>query len=396
MAVDDLGLSGSTGGGGGSACNDGISSFPYGEGFESNFGDWTQDSGDDFDWTRNSGSTPSSNTGPTSAFEGSTYAYMESSTPNYSTKSAILNSPCVDLSGESSATFSFAYHMYGATTMGSLELQARANGSGAWTTLWSASGNQGNSWFTEDVDLAAYTGGSVELRFSGVTGTTWQGDMAIDALSLSTTGGGGGCTDVTISITFDNYPEETSWEIRDGATVVASGGTYGSQADGSTLTLTECLDAGCYDFVISDTYGDGICCSYGNGSYTVSSSAGTLASGGSFGSSETTNFCVSGSNRMDNQEVEMVEESIAIQEELHLYPNPTRDQLNIQFDSATEEEVQIRVVDLMGRTLSVQDWSVVNGKNYKQLDVTRMETGTFLLIIASKNNIQSKRFIVSK
>jgi hypothetical protein len=234
------------------------------------------------------------------------------------------------------------------------------------------------------------------LRFSGVTGTTWQGDMAIDALSLSTTGGGGGCTDVTISITFDNYPEETSWEIRDGATVVASGGTYGSQADGSTLTLTECLDAGCYDFVISDTYGDGICCSYGNGSYTVSSSAGTLASGGSFGSSETTNFCVSGSNRMDNQEVEMVEESIAIQEELHLYPNPTRDQLNIQFDSATEEEVQIRVVDLMGRTLSVQDWSVVNGKNYKQLDVTRMETGTFLLIIASKNNIQSKRFIVSK
>ena len=25
----------------------------------------------------------------------------------------------------------------------------------------------------------------------------------------------------------------------------------------------------CYSFVISDTYGDGICCSYGNGSYSV-------------------------------------------------------------------------------------------------------------------------------
>jgi len=105
------------------------------------------------------------------------------------------------------------------------------------------------------------------------------------------------CTEntVTVSINLDNYPEETSWSITNasGATV-ASGGTYGSQPDGSNVTVDACLPDGCYDFTINDTYGDGICCGYGNGSYTVTSGGTTLASGGSFGSSETTNFCLGG------------------------------------------------------------------------------------------------------
>ena len=106
-----------------------------------------------------------------------------------------------------------------------------------------------------------------------------------------------GCsqTVVSISITFDNYPEETSWSVTDanGATV-ASGGTYPSSPDGSTFSEDLCLGDGCYDFQINDTYGDGICCSYGNGSYTVTSDGSVVASGGAFASSETTNFCIGG------------------------------------------------------------------------------------------------------
>ena len=108
-----------------------------------------------------------------------------------------------------------------------------------------------------------------------------------------------GCddNDVAITITFDNYPEETAWSLTNSSgSTVASGGTYGSQADGSTLTIEECLVDGCYDFTITDTYGDGICCAYGNGSYSVTSGGSTLASGGSFGANETTNICVGGGN----------------------------------------------------------------------------------------------------
>lgn len=107
-------------------------------------------------------------------------------------------------------------------------------------------------------------------------------------------GGGGTCSDneVTISILLDNYPGETTWRITNaGGTVVASGGPY--SAGGTTVTATACLPDGCYDFTILDSYGDGICCSYGNGAYSVTDVDGnTLASGGSFAASETTNFCV--------------------------------------------------------------------------------------------------------
>ncbi len=107
-----------------------------------------------------------------------------------------------------------------------------------------------------------------------------------------------GCngTEVTLSITLDNYPEETSWEIRnDAGALIASGGTYGSFPDGSTVNETICLVDDCYTFTIFDTYGDGICCGFGNGSYSLTNGGTVLASGGEFGSSEATDFCIGGS-----------------------------------------------------------------------------------------------------
>ena len=105
-----------------------------------------------------------------------------------------------------------------------------------------------------------------------------------------------GCndTEVTLTIVLDNYPGETTWEITNsGGGVVASGGPYSTQ--GGVVNETYCLADGCYDFTIFDSYGDGICCAYGIGSYDlVDDNNNTLASGGQFASQETTNFCLGG------------------------------------------------------------------------------------------------------
>ncbi|CAL2080424.1 M43 family zinc metalloprotease [Tenacibaculum sp. 190524A02b] len=103
------------------------------------------------------------------------------------------------------------------------------------------------------------------------------------------------CTDneVNFSLTFDNYASETSWSITDASgSTVASGNGYGSSNNGTTLSEDLCLPDGCYTFTINDSYGDGICCSYGSGSYSITNSGNTLASGGQFQSTETKNFCV--------------------------------------------------------------------------------------------------------
>lgn len=103
-----------------------------------------------------------------------------------------------------------------------------------------------------------------------------------------------GCNDneVTFTLVTDNYGSETTWSVTGSGGTVASGGPY---ANNTTITETFCLPDGCYDFTINDSYGDGICCQYGNGSYSLSGS-GVSVSGGQFTSSETTNFCVGGSS----------------------------------------------------------------------------------------------------
>lgn len=350
-------------------------SLPYAQGFESGFGGWTQVSGDDFDWARNSGGTPSSSTGPSAAQEGSYYIYVEASSPNYSNKTTIIESPCVDLSGESAASFSFKYHMYGAT-VGSLQLQASTDGS-SWSSVWSKSGNQGNSWATANVDLAAYLGGIVKLRFVGTTGSSYTGDMAVDNLSISAGGSTGGTTTVSLSITFDNYPEETSWEIRDGSTVVASGGTYGSQADGSTINENIDLADGCYDFVILDAYGDGICCSYGSGSYTLTSGGTTLASGGSFGSSETTNFCVGSGARAYARNTRTEGTAPA---GFEVFPNPAKEKITIY--TGKMESPQYVIINATGR---IWQQGKITG-NQSEINVSNLKSGFYMVKVTDGQN----------
>ncbi|WP_282079700.1 S8 family serine peptidase [Aquimarina algiphila] len=199
----------STGGGGGNTgCTSGISSFPYNEGFENTLGAWTQSSADDINWTVDASGTPSRGTGPSSATQGSYYIFVEASGngTGYPNKQAILNSPCFDLSGLTSASFTFSYHMYGAADMGSIAVEASNDNGATWTSLWNQTGNKGNSWQTANIDLASYVGNSVQLRFNRVTGATWQADIAIDNVALSS----GSSTTSIFAVTADTLGQEVS------------------------------------------------------------------------------------------------------------------------------------------------------------------------------------------
>ncbi|WP_046745733.1 S8 family serine peptidase [Kordia zhangzhouensis] len=375
-------------------CTSGISSFPYSEGFENTLGAWSQSSADDIDWTIDASGTPSGSTGPSSASQGTYYVYVEASGSGtgYPNKQAILNSPCFDLSGETQATFAFKYHMYGAADMGTIALEASDDDGATWTSLWSESGNKGNSWLSASVDLSAYVGGTVQLRFNRVTGSTWQADIAIDDVSLTTSGGSGpSCSNVSLSITFDNYPEETAWQITNsGGQVVASGGTYGSQADGSTLNIAVgCLDDGCYDFTITDTYGDGICCTYGNGSFTLTNNdtGATLASGGSFTSSDTTNFCLTATTNATTDDIRYATTAIDTQSafEVQIYPNPVKGGvLNV---TTSQENASYTITNMMGQQVAKGNLTA------RTVDVSSLRSGVYMIQINAESQTVTKRFI---
>ena len=101
---------------------------------------------------------------------------------------------------------------------------------------------------------------------------------------------------VTLEIIFDPYPSETAWAMQLNGSTIDSGGISGGAFSGEyagedSFSKTWCLDDGNYNFIIYDQYGDGICCTYGDGSYSVTLGDGTVvASGGSFAASEATPF----------------------------------------------------------------------------------------------------------
>lgn len=103
---------------------------------------------------------------------------------------------------------------------------------------------------------------------------------------------------VTLIINTDNYGAETTWSVtNNGGGTVASGGPY---TTGTVEQIVEeiCVQSGsCYTFVINDSEGDGICCGFGEGSYSLGDADGiSIVTGAEFATSETTQFCVPTTN----------------------------------------------------------------------------------------------------
>jgi len=181
---------------------------------------------------------------------------------------------------------------YGNNTLNSVTINYQLDGGTVSTINWSGS-LASTASTTVLLSSISLTGGNHTFKAfttnpNGVSDTNTNNDDTESTFNSGTNG-------LTLTIVLDNYPEETSWDVEDSnGNIVAAGGTYGNEPDGSTLTLPFCVADGCFDFTIYDSYGDGICCGYGNGSYSlVEDASGTvLASGGNFNNSETTNFCV--------------------------------------------------------------------------------------------------------
>jgi len=93
--------------------------------------------------------------------------------------------------------------------------------------------------------------------------------------------------DVSIQVTTDDWPIETGWLLfKSSGEIVESlpAGTYTERANTYTHELQ--LQSGTYALVMLDTYRDGLCCSFGNGAYTVTVNDEIVASGSEFGAAE--------------------------------------------------------------------------------------------------------------
>lgn len=167
-------------------------------------------------------------------------------------------------------------------------------------------------------------------------------------------------------LTLDDYGSEVTWELRQLSQVLYTGGPYQDDLDGTEVVLEWCLEAGCYTFEISDSYGDGLCCEYGEGGWEILDPQGnTVATGGEYTEVDQETFCT--------QAVDVTSLDGAMRP--LLFPNPTNGQFTIQANQWRGG--QWRCVDATGREVARGQL----GQGPTDVGVDRWTPGVYFILL---------------
>jgi V8-like Glu-specific endopeptidase len=188
--------------------------------------------------------------------------------------------------------------------------------------------------------------------------------------------------DFQLALVLDDYGSETTWTLRRLGTVVYEGGPYSDGQDGTEILIDLCLEEGCYVLRVEDSYGDGMCCDYGEGSWAILGPQGeTIAEGGEFTDVEQESFCTD----------EMGISSLENWNSLKVFPNPAHDAVQIQWLSPRALAGTLQVRDLSGRLLKSQRWAA--GQTDLTLPTSELPAGTYFVSMLTDTGVTSTRRI---
>ncbi len=266
---------------------------------------------------------------------------------------------------ETSITPSITLRNYGTSNLTSATIVWSLNGGANTTINWTGSLAQNQ---TEDISLGSLTSGNGVFTIAtsvtspnGGTDENTNNDSASSTYTLSANNFG--TTKVYLDILTDNYSNETTWEFRNAnGTVIQTGGPYSDDNTHHLDTFNVAVNE-CYEFEIFDSEDDGICCSFGNGSYDLKTDNNTVIhQGGNFGTSELTEFTVNSTTSVK----ENSKHGIAV------YPNPVNSMLTIV--SGDLETYEYRVYNTVGQIVTSGTFA-----SKTQIDVDAFPKGVYFI-----------------
>lgn len=242
------------------------------------------------------------------------------------------------------------------------------------------------SWDVNGDDIVDYTSQNVTHTYNNlgeydVALTISDGTKNISKVKSNYIDIGGAeitTSTIELNLTLDDYPNETDWQfIDENNNVVANGGSYNTP----NTTITEIINIGadtCYSFIISDTYGDGICCNFGSGQYEIRDDNGILlASGGLFGFETSDNFRGASVLNLDKFKTSKIS----------LFPNPSSDVLNIQSEYTPDS---YSIISTLGQVLKT---SKVDSNSEFSVDISEFKSGLYFIKLNKNNSSQTLSFV---
>jgi hypothetical protein len=237
--------------------------------------------------------------------------------------------------------------------------------------------------------ITSFNGGTLNATVTSTGDNNSANGSASKVVSINNNPAQAPTNVIKIDVTTDQYASETTWKLTNAAgTVVAQGGPWSNlsaagQTVRPTVTVSTLQPNQCYNFKIYDSYGDGICCDFGNGAYSVKDVNGAvLLSGGTF---------TSESGGMIKTGVLSVDELNTIA--LNVYPNPASDVVNISFEAANADYA-ISLMDLQGRVVSSQELSNANGTQLISFSTESIAKGSYIISIKSNGMTTTTNVVV--
>ncbi|WP_299128350.1 T9SS type A sorting domain-containing protein [uncultured Winogradskyella sp.] len=190
-------------------------------------------------------------------------------------------------------------------------------------------------------------------------------------------------SNVIFNITTDNFASETTWQITNSNNTVIESGPTGSYFNNTTYQETIAIPTfgDCYTFTIFDSYADGICCGFGNGSYDLQDDNGNvIISGGDFGGSESVLFRVQDPLSINEFE---------LNELINLFPNPVTNQLNIDLGNINEDATY-QMFNTIGQLVGN---GKLNSNSTTTINMSQQESGIYFIQINTKSNSITKKVV---
>lgn len=234
--------------------------------------------------------------------------------------------------------------------------------------VYSWTGNLANSQ-SADIELPQMTGISGENILNvtvSMPNVSTDGDMSDNDASASFISRIFDITNITLDLFTDYYSGETTWELKNEAgNLLYSGNNYEPFSEYSeTFSLSQ---EGCYSFTIFDSEGDGICCAYGPGAYTLTTEDGVIvAEGGSFGDSETINFMLQDTAGTGENSLKAL---------VKVFPNPSTGIFTI---NGNGNSLKYELYNVLGQ--QVKAGELANGTG--TVDISSAANGVYILKLA--------------
>ena len=79
---------------------------------------------------------------------------------------------------------------------------------------------------------------------------------------------------------------------------------------------------------------------------------------------------------------------------LDVYPNPSRDIFNVSFTSEDAQDLEVRVINVVGEVVYTENLMNFTGEFTKEIDLRRSTKGIYFLRITTEAGVINKKMIL--